>query len=92
MSTPSSERGTSNSPPLYATELRWMFNDPTSVDQITDNVPDTTSAVIIRTLYHLSLTIDRLEEEVNQQRAEFSDVFDYAIENRQLRQHLRSSQ
>ena len=43
MSTPSSERGTSNSPPLYATELRWMFNDPTSVDQITDNVPDTTN-------------------------------------------------
>ena len=69
-----------------------MFNDPTSVDQITDNVPDTTSVVIIQTLYHLSLTIDRLEEEVNQQRAEFSDVFNYAIENRQLRQHLRSSQ
>ena len=56
-----------------------MFNDPTSVDQITDNVPDTTSAVIIQTLYHLSLTIDQLEEATN--RAEFSDVFDYPIEN-----------
>ena len=57
-----------------------------------DNVPDTTSVVIIKTLYHLSLTIDRLEEEVNQQRAEFSNVFNYAIENQQLQQHLKSSQ
>lgn len=87
MSTSSDDRNVS--PPLYATEVRWLFDDPVSVERISNEFPDSTSAVLVRYLYFLSQTINRLEEEVNEQRQEYNDVFNYATENQQFRHHIR---
>jgi uncharacterized protein (UPF0335 family) len=87
MSTSSSNRD--DSPPLHATEFRQMFLDSTAYEQVINEVSDNTTAIVINNLHFLAQTIERLETEVDRQRTEYNDVFEFATQHQHFRRHLR---
>jgi hypothetical protein len=89
MSTSPTDHNANDSPPFYSIEVQQMLMDPESVERITQEITNDITAILINNLHFLTLTIRRLEAEVNRHKTEFDSIIDFAAEHQHFRRHLR---
>jgi hypothetical protein len=87
MTSPSTD---SDAPALYATEMRWMMDDPIVIQQCAlEFIDDAANSALLHSMAFVTQTIARLENELRLQREEFEDLFKYTIENPRFRRTMR---